>query len=250
MKTCSKCGKEKALDGFYAAKDRKDGYRKDCKACCRARNAAYVENNREELYEASRAYYRENRDTILAKKADVYSGNKEKISSKYREYRAANRERLSEKNRAYYEANRDHLLEKKRRYRIENLECVAARGKARYKADKERILARNRNYTKKNPHIITAKSNKRRAAKLQRTITLAPEHEAELKRIYAEAKRISETTGTLHHVDHIVPLQGKEMSGLHVPWNLEVVPARENLAKSNKVDYSRALPTCTERAHA
>jgi hypothetical protein len=51
---------------------------------------------------------------------------------------------------------------------------------------------------------------------------------------YEKAKRVSECLGIEHHVDHVIPLRGRKVSGLHVPWNLHVIPARLNLEKHNR----------------
>ena len=56
----------------------------------------------------------------------------------------------------------------------------------------------------------------------------------EIEIIYEACKQRCLDTQRPHHVDHIVPLQGKRVCGLHVPWNLQILTAADNLRKSNK----------------
>ena len=81
---------------------------------------------------------------------------------------------------------------------------------------------------------IAANCRKRQAAKLQRTPSWA--NDQLIQAYYLEAKRLEELTGIEFHVDHIIPLQGELVSGLHVETNLQLLPAHENLGKSNSFD--------------
>ena len=102
-------------------------------------------------------------------------------------------------------------------------------------------------WKKQNREKVNANDAKRRADLLQRCSLLTPEKEQQIKAIYAEAKRLTDETGIVHHVDHIVPLRGKTCSGLHVPENLRVIPAQLNLSKGAKIDYQLAMDVMARR---
>ena len=81
-----------------------------------------------------------------------------------------------------------------------------------------------------------AKQNKRRASKLKATPKwLTDSHLIQMQCKYSLSAMLSRESGQLHHVDHIIPLKGKTVCGLHVPWNLRVIPAIENMQKHNKI---------------
>jgi hypothetical protein len=56
----------------------------------------------------------------------------------------------------------------------------------------------------------------------------------DIKIWYRRAKLIKQFTGEEWEVDHIIPMKGKNVSGLHVPWNLQLLTKKENRDKSNK----------------
>jgi len=77
---------------------------------------------------------------------------------------------------------------------------------------------------------------RRRAAKLQATPSwLDSEYLWMISEIYSLPSLREEMTGIKWEVDHIVPLQGKQVCGLHVPWNLQVITQLENRRKGNKL---------------
>jgi 5-methylcytosine-specific restriction endonuclease McrA len=57
---------------------------------------------------------------------------------------------------------------------------------------------------------------------------------AAIRAVYLKCAQVTRETGIPHAVDHIVPIKGRNMCGLHVPWNLRIITAKENGMKSNK----------------
>lgn len=85
-------------------------------------------------------------------------------------------------------------------------------------------------------HYYTEYSNYRRAGfKKASPEWLTSEQRREMVRIYEVSRSLSRILGHRFEVDHIVPIKGKSVCGLHVPWNLQVIPMTKNRQKSNKV---------------
>lgn len=134
------------------------------------------------------------------------------------------------------EERRENRLRYKREYyrkwRIENREKVNKAAADWRVRNLERSKEVSNSWKRKNPAKHAAHTMQRKAAKLQRTPAWADTDE--IQKFYDEARRISKETGLLHHVDHIVPLQGKNVSGLHVQNNLQVLGAKDNMLKGNR----------------
>jgi len=122
---------------------------------------------------------------------------------------------------------RDEQNKKAAEYRKNNPEFV------------KRVTKRNREVSRKhyqtNKADYMAKDAERRARKVKATPKWLSKSDREhIKRIYRVRQKVSDKTGVEHHVDHIVPLKGDSICGLHVPWNLAIIPAKMNLSKGNK----------------
>ena len=102
--------------------------------------------------------------------------------------------------------------------------------------NKEKTLHKHKKWRQNNPNKVSSYTALRRAAKLQATPKwLTASHKLHMECKYSLAAMLSKHTAEQHHVDHIVPLNGKTVCGLHVPWNLQVLTAKENLSKSNRI---------------
>ena len=117
----------------------------------------------------------------------------------------------------YYKENQEAIQSRTEQYAIDNREKANS-----YKAK----------WKKENRGAVNAIEAKRRAHKLQATPAWADQDA--IKALYAEAQRLQDLLGIPMHCDHVVPLQGELVCGLHVETNLQVIPAALNVRKSNK----------------
>lgn len=147
-----------------------------------------------------------------------YERNKEAVNARKRAWRAANKEKVAAMKTRYYEANKEKIAAKNREYGQTN---------------KEKISIKSREYAERFPERVVARNA------LNRNPKCVPPWYGELDElVVAEAvdlrNRRRALTGFDWHIDHVVPIKGRNVSGLHVWNNVRVVPEIVNRKKFNK----------------
>jgi hypothetical protein len=155
-----------------------------------------------------------------------------------KEYNLKNKDKIKESQLEYYLNNKDKILKAKQTYYLKNCNKIKEYSKNYRLNNPDKIIEyrlRNKEYQKEynkiycpnNRNLFNAREAKRRANRLNATPKFADLNK--IKEIYKNCPKG-------FHVDHIVPLQGKNVCGLHVEWNLQYLTANANQKKSNKLN--------------
>lgn len=129
----------------------------------------------------------------------------------------------------YWEDNRERLTEQSRVCHKTHSQLDAQR-----KRNRERMRVDNMSVERveRKRHVERVNGAATKAAKLRATPAWADLKA--IQAIYKQAQDLTQRTGTIYHVDHIVPLKSTLVCGLHVPANLRPLPATENTSKGNR----------------
>lgn len=193
-KYCRDCNQTLPVAEFTSDKRKPDGLCTYCRKCMYARNKRYKAKNPDRAKESDKRWKEKNQDVLR-----IYA-----LLNYY-----ANQTEKNSKNRDYYSRNRDSLIAYQMEYRAENEGRLIQYRKARYPQIKARQYCYN---------VMRDRKLEQRSFPHQRKAIIE---------FYRNCPKG-------FHVDHIVPVAHPLVSGLHVLANLQYLPAKENMKKSNR----------------
>ena len=120
-----------------------------------------------------------------------------------------------------YSKHKERIFAYQKEWKKNNLEKYKIYAKKCYHNNKEKVYANCAKY----------RAKKRNAA----PAWLNDEMQIEIEGLFKKAKEMFNVTGVKYEVDHIIPLQGVNVCGLHVPWNLQILTRFENRSKKNLI---------------
>lgn len=217
-KVCKDCHEEKVLDEFPKHKQMKDGHLNQCRVCKNKYLKKYSEDNKDRLLEKAKVYYEENREVVKHRVRNHWNENVREINQKRRE-RYTNDEEY--RNRRLQECA------------TSNAKC---RPERRKKAREQKSAAYYLELCRKRMwHAFNG-----RGAKSDKTKALLG-CDGEFLKNYLENTKVPGKDYSNTHIDHIIPCSSFDMSDpeqqkkcFHYT-NLQLLPAHENLTKSNKI---------------
>lgn len=212
-KTCTCCGQEKLRESFNKKSRAKDGLRPECRECQTDNNQRRRQNPEYRAREAAKNRARSAAYKAFAPdKVEKWKKKAETMRLGRYLFKPSYRKAIVEGVKRSYQRRKAQIRQRVKdfrqtlEYRTEVLPKVIARNKARVESRRKAM-----------PKWLND---------LQKL---------EIKEWYRAAKWMEASHGGKWHVDHIIPLKGENVCGLHVPWNLQVLPAQQNLSKSNRL---------------
>lgn len=207
VKLCERCAESIPADRLVG-----HTYTRFCSEDCRWR--FYYSKNRATLCEYSKQWSKANPDKVAVSLA---KGRDKRLVS-LKAWKAKNPERVKELRRLSQKRCRDSTYARRKRWADNN---------------PERIRQSRKKWKVNNPDQRAADVRSRQLRKENaqpKWLTL--DERRQMRVFYKEAARLTKEKGIPHEVDHIVPIRGKHVCGLHVPWNLQVLTSAENRRKS------------------
>jgi hypothetical protein len=211
VKHCRDCKELKPLAQYSKKKDTKDRLQPVCKSCAAEFRRKWVATKPGYVKAYNTKYMAEQKDAIARQRKARYVETQPDQVRKAKEYRERNKEATLANKRRYYAENKEKCLDVVRKWRAE-----FGKEWERNRCPIERAM----------------RTSRRRAALLRAVPSWADEKL--IAEFYETARGLGMWTGDWYHVDHIVPLLGRTVCGLHCQANLQVLPAVENIRKLNR----------------